>query len=237
MNSTQIILLLSIMVIFLLLIDAFRRNKRKKYLANMSELQSLQDLESCQPVKNSDGATAGANECDNVKIIHLEEDVKVDPFSHEKVSKLSPSMGTFTALDKGYAVLYILAPRGYEFNMCDIYKLFNRLHFNYNDSECCFQSVTEDGDVFYNVLPNVDNCLGSSEISEDNNSSTTLLTCVLNMNRLAKLYSLADCLDHFIKSVSSLNSSLGGILLNEHKRRFTANDENSYKNQVKLLPL
>ncbi|WP_119343139.1 cell division protein ZipA C-terminal FtsZ-binding domain-containing protein [Facilibium subflavum] len=238
MNKIQIILLLSIVVVVLLLIDAFRRNKRKRYKAQMAELEALQEQEKTskksKKTKSQHKVQASGKQInEDITKIELDDDIKVDPFSQEEVAQFEATQVTYPVLEKGYAVLYISAPRGYVFNGEDLSNLFKQFGLHLNKEEGSFQAITQDEDVLYSLLP--DDTLGKFDSTKLHDQNFTGITCVLNANKLVKFYDAVACFDHFVQSVQQLNEKLGGMVLNEHKRRFTSNDESTYRSWMKTL--
>ena len=241
MNKIQLILLISIIVVILLLIDAFRRSKRKKYQKQMAALETAQQDPAAGRQSASDYASHPPVD---MPVSNVQKD-KLDSQKRSEKCKQSPAFDkmldqlnqrpqvTYPALEQGYAVLYLSAPRGYEFAGSDLAKHFEHLVFSFDDEKGSFQFFTEDGDVLLSVIPEGDQ--GKFRAETLHESAYAALACIFNGRKLAKLYDVSECLTHFFHLVESLNKSLGGVMLNEHKRRFGLSDEHAYRAQITRL--
>ncbi len=234
MNKVQLILLLSIVIVILLLVDAFRRSKRKKYKKHMAELEKTQKADKANKKGQTYQAIQTQEKVLDVEVnkIELGEDIKVDPTSSQSVASFEEQK-SYPALDEGYVLIYLSAPRGYVFNGQDILELFSQEGLYFNAAENSFQSVTEDGDVLYSIVADEKEPLFSGDTFSQ--SEYTLLVCILNAKKLAKFYDAAICFEHFFTSVSGLNTRLGATMLNEHKRRFTSSDDATYRSKMNSL--
>ena len=232
MNKVQIILLISIVVVLLLLIDAFRRSKRKKYKKEMAALEAIQAQEKAKKLAEKEAQkTKKTYQADQVAKVEFSADIKVDPASNESVESFEEATTTFPALEQGYAVLYLSAPRGYVIPGADLEQIFRTHKLQFDSKGGSFQRLTDDKDPLYNILP--DSKATKFTQKELSAQDFQALTCVMNLNRLAKYYDLNVCYQLFYQEIEKLNAALGATLLNEHKRRFTSHDESAYKSQIK----
>ena len=247
MNKIQIILLLSIVIVVLLLIDAFRRSKRRKYKKHMAELTELQSQaqtvsksqktketkkakKNKQPKPNKALEQKSAYQDKDIVKIELGQDVKIDPFSTQTVSEFEGSEVAFPSLAQGYAVLYLNILRGDGFTGKDLQQLWKeyRLQFSQKGNA---QFLTDDNDVLYSILP--DNEMRQFQYQHFESTHYNGLIYIFNIHKLAKCYDVAACFTYFIKAVYEMNTRLGGVILNEHRQRFTKSDELGYRRHIK----
>lgn len=250
MNKIQIILLLSIVIVVLLLIDAFRRSKRRKYKKQMAELTALQAEEEAalkpkklkatkklkklkqtkQAASDTEPQQKPAYQDKDIVKIELGQDIKIDPFSTQTISEFEASEAAFPSLAQGYAILYLNMPRGNGFLGQDVKALFKKYRLEFS-AEGSAQFLTEDRDVLYSIVP--DNEMRQFQHQNFESTHYNGLIYVFNIHKIAKCYDVAVCFNYFIKVLYEMNTRLGGVILNEHRQRFTKSDELGYRRHIK----
>ncbi|WP_157966657.1 cell division protein ZipA C-terminal FtsZ-binding domain-containing protein [Fastidiosibacter lacustris] len=205
----------------------------------MAELTAIQEQEKTAKVttkekhKQSTKLHQNPKQGTAVTKVELEEDIKVDPKSPLIISDFEQIQTTYPKLEKGIAVYYISAPRGYIFNGEDLAWLFTQNGLIFNSELKRFELLTEDKDVLFFI--EADEETHGFDLTNYKTTDYTCLLCASNLLELSQYYDVPMCFEYFSNSINQINQRLGGTLLNEHKRRFTSHDESGYKSHLKNL--
>ena len=221
MSYMQIILLAGIVLIILVLVDVMRRNQRKQYQVKMAALkQSQQVMMETEQKKLSTMNHA----------MHLDQsEQSTDQVQQDSATR--QELSTFEALEQGFAILYIEAPRGSVLLGNDIQQVVRGQGMRLSDAGA-FQMFSDDSDVLFSILPDTEErqfkrqTLPGLEVER--------LIAVLNYKKLSNLeYDPMACFKHFLEQLRHITHSLEGTLLNENKTRFTEHDQNAYEVEIK----
>lgn len=220
MNKVQIFLLLSIFIVFLLLIESFRRSKNKKYKKQTHQLRNLQTEEQVvlrqrkEPLK-----------------VQLEQNIKVHSLSRKNPYGYDSLLKDFPSLKQGFAIFYLNVSSNKSLTGEDLKKLFKRYRLEISPEEGIAQFLTKDRDVLYSLLPNND----TYQFYNKSYTSTSYksLIYVLNTHKISKYYDLVVCFKYFIKVLHEMNIQLAGVLLSERHKIFTKSNELDFLSHVK----
>lgn len=233
MNQINIILGLCAAIILLMVIDAYRRARRRKNqkiakrhnTTNNTELKSkAESHKSYEKAHVDESDDAEKHKYDDTQFQAQTEsnEENADASANEKQTEESHHKQdedtSFPSLNQGIIALHIMAPRGETFYGGDLAQLFYDQKLYFNDKGL-FEYWDDNGELVYQVA----NAVKPGNFSEDTimELNTPGITIIMNVQ------SLSDPKNQFksmLSHIYELNENLGGTLLNEQHERFTQSD-------------
>ena len=242
MDQSKIILLVSILIILLLLLDAYRRVQRKKHLN-----KTMDKMEASEEIKPSENKSTEADplevEASNTeemitvdKPLDVESSESIDLGSKETIltdaSKRRDDIYSepgYPSLEQGIIVLHIMAPRGYVFYGDDLAQVFYDHQFSYGDSGS-FQAISQSGEVIFDVVSAIEP--GTFDIDNMHEVQTPGVTVFMDATVLQNPKSE---LKRMLSVMYEISEQLGATLLNEQRCRFTQSDVSRYLARIKHM--
>jgi len=245
-DQSKIILLVSILIILLLLLDAYRRVQRKKYLnKNMNKMEVTEEMKSSEnKPAEADSAEIVASSIEETTVKTLDDELKsvaVEEYSNENIDKEAVitdvpkrredvySEPGYPSLEQGIIVLHVMAPRGYVFYGDDLAQIFYDHQFSYGDSGS-FQAISQSGEVIFDVVSAIEP--GTFDIENMHEVQTPGVTIFMDATTLQDPKS---DLKRMLAVMCEISEQLGATLLNEQRCRFTQSDVSRYLARIKNM--
>ena len=178
LNSIQVGLLISIAIIILLLLDTYRRSKRKKHIKAIALLKEQQQID-----------------LEIEKKIQIEERKQQIKENQKRLENALIPKG-FVGLNEGFAVLYLSSKQGEQkFNGSDINRIFSQNDLILDVNTGAFNCMQDD-QVLYSIL--LTGVPSPIDVNHLYNLHVTELTAIFNLKKFVDLeYDTSEYLDFF----------------------------------------
>ncbi|MDA7742001.1 cell division protein ZipA C-terminal FtsZ-binding domain-containing protein [Francisellaceae bacterium] len=225
MDYAHNIFLIAILLILLLMLDGYRRVKRKKHQTKMKTHAILEaKIESGESEESVDVSEEAVSEEEISASNPLEEVAQSKaPEVDSNIPKVENPEAVyresdFPSLEQGIIVLHVMAPRGYVFYGQDLAQIFYNYSFTY-DERGLFQAISHQNEVLFEVVNGVEP--GTFDLDNINALQTPGITVFMDV---CALQNPKDEFKQMLALMYDMTDKLGASLLNEQRRRFTQSD-------------
>tara|TARA_R110002167_G_scaffold316835_1_gene522508 strand:+ start:93 stop:818 length:726 start_codon:yes stop_codon:yes gene_type:complete len=228
MDYAHNIFLIAILLILLLVLDGYRRVKRKKYQTKMKTHAILEskiesgELEESLDVSKEAVFEKGISESDLLEE-GVQPEVSEEASADSNLLKVENPEAVyrepdFPSLEQGIIVLHVMAPRGYVFYGQDLAQIFYNYSFTY-DERGLFQAISHQNEVLFEVVNGVEP--GTFDLDNIDALQTPGITVFMDV---CALQNPKDEFKQMLALMYDMTDKLGASLLNEQRRRFTQSD-------------